>query len=48
MENIQMMSDADLASVDGGTWKAWAIIGAAYIICPPLGLGMAVGYVINS
>ncbi len=48
MENILTMSDADLASVDGSGWKAWLVIDIATAICPPLGIGMAVGYIINS
>lgn len=48
MNNVDIMNDADLAGVDGGTMKAWLIIGAVSVVCPILGAGMAVGYIINS
>lgn len=47
MNNLQIINDTDLASIDGSGWKAMLVIDVAFAICPPLGLGIAVGYFIN-
>lgn len=48
MQNVQIIDDSNLATVEGGSVRAWVIIGAVTLLCPALGAGMAVGYIINS
>ena len=47
MENVQILDDASLVSIDGGGWKATCAIGMGFAICPLLGIGMAVGYYLD-